>query len=94
MVDRSALVRSSFESSRSFERRVVWVVKCSGCGKVYGDGQGVVYFGSVEDALDAVAKSRDWWVVREWGLEVFCADCYWRVKGRLEEDAVDYSLLV
>jgi hypothetical protein len=86
MVDRSALVRSSYESSRSFEKRLVWVVKCSKCGRVYGDGRCVVYFGSVEEALDAVARSRDWWIVREWGLEVICIECYWKVRGRLEDE--------
>jgi len=95
MVDRSAVVRNSFESSRSFERRVVWVVKCSRCGRVYSDGQGVVYFSSVEDALNAVVKSRDWWVVRECGLEVVCAGCYWELRGRLEDEVgSDYELLV
>jgi hypothetical protein len=39
MIDRSALVSNSFESNKSFERRVVWVVKCAECGKVYGEGR-------------------------------------------------------
>jgi hypothetical protein len=34
MIDRSVLMRNSFESSSSFEKRVVWVVKCAECGKI------------------------------------------------------------
>jgi len=83
MIDRSALVGNSFESSLSFERRLVWVVKCAGCSKVYGNGR---VFESVEKALDEVARSEDWWLVREGGLKVLCRECVQRLRERLEDE--------
>jgi len=86
MIDRSALVSNSFESSKSFERRVVWVVKCAECGRVYGDKRGVILFENVERALDEVAKSKDWWLVRGGGLKVLCRECVQRFRVRLEDE--------
>ena len=83
MIDRSALVGNSFESSLSFERKLVWVVKCAECGKVYGNGR---VFESVEKALDEVARSEDWWLVREGGLKVLCRECVQRLRERLEDE--------
>jgi len=86
MIDRSALVGNSFESNLSFERKLVWVVKCAGCGKVYGNGKGVILFESIEKALDEVARSEDWWLVREGGLKVLCMECVQRLRERLEDE--------
>jgi len=95
MVDRSALVSSSFESSKSFERRVVWVVKCAECGRLYGNEKGVVLFENIEKALDVIAGSKDWWLVRDCGVRVLCYDCVQRLKRRVEDEVNgDVMLLV
>ncbi len=87
MVDRSVLASNSFESSKSFERRLVWVVKCAGCGRVYSNGDGVVLlFSDIEKAIESVVGSRDWWLVRDCGLKVLCSDCVSKLKGRLEDE--------
>jgi hypothetical protein len=97
MVDRSALVSSSFESSKSFERRLVWVVKCAECGKVYGNKEGVVLFSDIERALEVVVESKDWWLVRDCGVYVLCYECVQRFKNkkRMEDEATgDVMFLV
>jgi hypothetical protein len=93
MIDRSALVSNSFESSRSFERKLVWVVKCAECGKVYGDRKGVILFDNIEKALDEIARSEDWWLVRGGGLKVLCGECVQRFRKRLE-DEVDGGVML
>ena len=42
---------------------------------MYGDGQGVILFGNTDWVLDGIAKSKDWWLVREGGLGVLCREC-------------------
>jgi hypothetical protein len=95
MVDRSALVSSSFESSKSFERRVVWVVKCAECGRVYSNERGMVLFSDIEKALETIVESKDWWLVRDCGVRVLCYDCVQKFRRRLEDEVSgDVMLLV
>ena len=86
MIDRSALASNTFESRSSFEKLEVWIVKCAGCGKVYGNEKGLVLFGSVGKAVEVVSESKDWWVFRECGLKVLCSECYQKLKNRLEDE--------
>jgi ferredoxin len=86
MIDRSALVRDTFESSKSFERKEVWVVKCAGCGKVYGNEKGAILFRDIEKALSTIAESKDWWIVRDCGVKVLCSECVQKLKERMEDE--------
>jgi hypothetical protein len=86
MIDRSALVRDTFESSKSFERKEVWVVKCAECGKVYGNDKGVILFSNIEKALNTIAESKDWWIVRDYGIKVLCYDCVQKFREKMEEE--------
>jgi len=95
MIDRSALVSNSFESSASFERKVVWVVKCAECGKVYSNGKGTAIFSDIEKALETIAESKEWWLVRDCGIRVLCYDCVQKFKKRVEDEVSgDVMLLV
>jgi hypothetical protein len=86
MIDMSALVRDSFESSKSFERKEVWMVKCAECGKFYSNEKGVILFSSIEKALATIAESKDWWLVRDCGIKVLCYDCVQKFKGKMEDE--------
>jgi hypothetical protein len=86
MIDRSALVSNSFESDKSFEKMEVWVVKCAGCGKTYGNEKGVYLFSSIEKALATIAESKDWWIVRDCGVKVLCSECVQKFKNRIEDE--------
>ena len=86
MIDRSALVRNSFESMKSFEKVEAWVVKCAECGKVYGNDKGVILFSNIEKALEVIAESRDWWLVRDCGVKVLCSECVQKFKDRIEDE--------
>jgi len=86
MIDRSALVKDTFESAKSFEKMEVWVVKCAGCGKVYSNGNGAVLFRDIEKALSIIAESKDWWLVRDCGLKVLCSECVQRLKEKMEDE--------
>ena len=95
MIDRSALVRNSFESMKSFERVEAWVVKCAGCGRVYSNGQGAVLFRDIEKALSTIAESSDWWLVRDCGLRVLCSECVQKWKQRVDDEVCgDMMMLV
>jgi len=94
MVDRSVLASNSFESSKSFERKMVWVVKCAECGKPYSNGEGVVLFSDIEKALEVIIESKDWWLVRDCGLRVWCYECVQRLKRRIEDEAGSVMILV
>jgi len=94
MIDRSALASNTFESKSSFEKVELWVVKCAECGKVYGNGNGAVLFGSIGKALEVISESKDWWVFREYGLKVLCSDCYQKLRDRLEDEGGDVMMLV
>jgi hypothetical protein len=62
---------------------------------VYGNGQGVILFDNIERALDEVAKSKDWWLVREGGVKVWCEECIQKFKARLEDEVSgDVMILV
>jgi hypothetical protein len=95
MVDRSVLASNSFESSKSFERMEVWLVKCAGCGKPYGNEKGTVFFSDIEKALKTIVESKDWWLIRDCGIRVLCYDCVQRLKRRIEDEVNgDVMLLV
>jgi hypothetical protein len=82
MIDRSALVRDTFESSKSFERKEVWIVKCAGCGKVYSNEKGAILFSNIEKALEVIAESKDWWLVRDCGIKVLCSQCIQKLRNK------------
>jgi len=86
MIDRSALVKDTFESSKSFEKIEVWVVKCAQCGKIYSNEKGVILFRDIEKALDTIAESKDWWLVRDCGIKVLCSECVQRLKEKMEDE--------
>jgi DNA-directed RNA polymerase subunit RPC12/RpoP len=86
MIDRSALVSNSFESAKSFEKMEVWVVKCAECGKAYGGVKGTILFSNIEKALEVIAESRDWWLVRDCGVKVLCSECVQKFKDRMEDE--------
>lgn len=95
MIDRSALVRNSFESSRSFEKMEVWIVKCAECGKVYGNEKGAILFSNIEKGLEVIAESKDWWLVRDCGIKVLCSQCVQKLRSKLEDEVSgDVMMLV
>ena len=86
MIDKSALVRNSFESSKSFEKMGVWIVKCAECGKVYSNEKGAILFRNIEKALEVIAESKDWWLVRDCGMSVLCSQCVQKLRNKLEDE--------
>ena len=97
MIDIGAVAKNSFLSRESFEKKEVIVVKCAECGMLFGDERGVLLFCNEERAVNEVAKSSSWWLIREAGMKVLCPACYHRVvKDRLEDESYssELSLLV
>jgi hypothetical protein len=53
---------------------------------VYGNDKGVILFSNIEKALEVIAESRDWWLVRDCGVKVLCSECVQKFKDRIEDE--------